>query len=195
MKHKHLFTFCTVAVIAWFLGTCALIYFWPHMFYNAASRAVVKRGFGIKAGGIPVNTLFAMPALASPSLSKSPWILTGNRDTLYTVGFLDLRNGPQVLHVPDMAGRYYSIELVDPWLDIFADVSRRTNGTHAGDFLISGPRWKGVVPEGATQIASPSNPVGLLGRVLVEGDGDLSTAYGLAKQIQLTPQSSWRPGP
>jgi hypothetical protein len=128
-----------------------------------------------------------MPALASPSLSKSPWILTGNRDTLYTVGALDLGKGPEMLHVPEMAGRYYSIELVDPKLDIFADVGRRTTGTHAGDYLISGPHWQGKLPDRVTQIASPDNSVALIARVLVEGDGDLSTAYGLAKQIELTP--------
>jgi len=44
------------------------------------------------------------------------------------------------------------------------------------------------VPEGMTKIVSPSNSVALLGRVLVEGDDDLSAAYGLAMQIQLTPQ-------
>ena len=164
------------------------------MFYNEVRRAVVKRGLGIKAGGIPVNTLYAMSALASPSLSKSAWVRTGSRDTLYTVGGLDLGKGPEILHVPDMAGRYYSIEFVDPWLDVFADVGRRTTGTRAGDYLISGPHWKGVVPEGVTKIVSPNNSVLLIGRVLVEGDDDLSTAYGLAKQIQLTPQSRWRTG-
>jgi hypothetical protein len=194
VKHKHLFTFCTAAVVAWVLGTCAFIYSWPHMFYNAARTAVVKRGLGIKAGGIPVNTLYAMPALASPSLSKSAWVRTGNRDTLYTVGSLDLSKVPEILHVPDMAGRYYSIELVDPSLDVFADVSRLTTGTRAGDYLISGPHWKGVVPEGVTKIVSPNNSVSLIGRVLVEGDGDLSTAYNLEKQIQLTPLSHWQLG-
>lgn len=191
MKHKHLFTFCSTAVVAWVLGTCTLIYFWPHMFYNAARRAVVERGFGIKAGGIPVNTLYAMPTLASPSLSKSPWILTGNRDTLYTFGFLDLQNGPQVLHLPDMAGRYYSIEFVDPWLDFFANVGRPTTGTRASDYLISGPHWNGVVPEGVTKIVSPSNSVAVLGRVLVLSEGDLATAYSLEQQIQLTPMNRW----
>ncbi len=86
-----------------------------------------------------------------------------------------------------MNDRYYSIEFVDPWLDIFADVGRRTTGTRARDYLISGPQWKGVVPEGMTKIVSPSNSVVVLGRVLVEGDGDLSTAYNLAKQIQVEP--------
>ena len=184
---RHLVTFAVVALVTWALGTCALIYFYPHMFYNAASRAVVKRGLGIKTGGIPVNTLYTMPALASPTLSKSPWVLTGNRDTLYTVGVLDLGKGPEILHVPEMAGRYYSIELVDSRLDIFADVGRRTTGTRAGDYLICGPHWKGALPEGVKQIASPNNSVVLIARVLVEGDGDLSTAYNLAKQIELTP--------
>jgi len=191
---SHLRTFALAAIVAWVLGTCALIYFSPHIFYNALRRAVVKRGLGIKAGGIPVNTLYALPGLASPSLSKSPWVLTGNRDTLYTGGVLDLGKGPEILHVPDMAGRYYSIEFVDPWLDIFADVGRRTTGTRAGDYLISGPDWKGAPPSGVTQIVAPNNSVLVIGRVRVQRDDDLSTAYGLAKQIQLTPQSRWRPG-
>lgn len=190
MKHNHLFTFCTAATVAWALGTCAFVYFWPHMFYNTARRAVVQRGLGIKPGGIPVNTLYAMPALASPSLSKSVWVRTGNRDTLYTVGALDLGKGPEILHVPDMAGRYYSIEFVDPRLDIFADIGRRTTGTRAGDYLISGPYWKGVAPEGVTKIVSPSNSVLLIGRVLVEGDSDLATAYELEKQVRLTSQNN-----
>jgi hypothetical protein len=193
-QKSHLRTFALAAVVTWVLGTCAFIYFFPHMFYNAARRAIVKHGLGIKAGGIPVNTLYAMPALASPSLSKSVWVLTGNHDTLYTVGVLDLGKGPEILHVPDMAGRYYSIEFVDPWLGIFADVGRRTTGTRAGDYLVSGPHWKGALPERVKQIVSPNNAALVIARVLVERDGDLSTAYGLAKQIQLTPQSGWRPG-
>jgi hypothetical protein len=193
VKHKHLFIFCLAVIIVWVLGTGAFIYFWPHMFYNAGRRAVVEHGLGIEAGGIPVNTLYAMPALASPSLSKSAWVRTGNRDTLYTVGGLDLGKGPVILHVPDMAGRYYSVEFVDPWLDIFANVGRRTTGNRAGDYLISGPHWEGEVPEGITKIVSPSNSVMLIGRVLVEGDDDLSTAYKLAKQIQVAPLTVGQP--
>jgi hypothetical protein len=184
---RHLVTFALAALAAWALGTVALVYFYPHLFYNAARRAVVKRGLGIKAGGIPVNTLYAMPALASPSLSNSIWVRTGNRDTLYTVGVLDLGKGPEILHVPDMAGRYYSIEFVAPRLDVFADIGRRTTGTQAGDYLVSGPGWHGKLPYRVTQIASPDNSVLLIGRVLVESNSDLPIAYELTKQIELTP--------
>ncbi len=77
---------------------------------------------------------------------------------------------------------------------VFAYVGKRTTGTQAGDYLITGPGWKGQVPGGMKQIASPNNSVMLLGRVLVTSDSDLSTAYDLSKQIQLTPLSHWQPG-
>jgi hypothetical protein len=110
-----------------------------------------------------------------------------NHDTLLTGGWLDLSQGPQVLHVPDFFGRYYSVQFTDPFDVDFAYVGTRTTGTQAGDYLITGPGWNGQVPSGMKQIASPNNSVLVLGRVLVESDSDLATAYGLAKQIQLMP--------
>jgi hypothetical protein len=37
-----------------------------------------------------------------------------NRDTLGVVGWLELSKGSLVLHVPDMAGRYYSVQFTGP---------------------------------------------------------------------------------
>ncbi len=75
----------------------------------------------------------------------------------------------------------------------FAYVGTRTTGTQAGDYLITGPGWKGQAPGGLKQISSPNNSVLVVGRVLVESDSDLPTAYDLSKQIQLTPLSGWQP--
>ena len=108
---------------------------------------------------------------------------------------LDLSKGPHMLHVPDMAGRYYSVQFTDPSDGTnFAYVGKRTTGTEAGDYLLSGPGWKGTVSQAMTQIASPHNSVLVFGRVFVESDSDLPTAYGLAKQIQLTELRRWHPG-
>lgn len=183
MKHKHLFVFGSTALAIWVLGTCFFIYAAPTAFFNTARQAVVRQGFGMVPGGIPVNTVYTFPALASPTLSKNPFILTGNRDTLYTTGALDLSNRPLGLHVPDMGGRYYQIELADPRVDVFGSISK----AGGGDYLITGPRWHGTVPAGLTQIASPSNSVLFLTRVLVEGDADVPAVYRLSKQIQLRP--------
>jgi hypothetical protein len=188
MGGSQLITFIVVAVIVWGLGTFVFLYFWPPITYSAYKRAVVVHGLG--GDPIPVNTLYAVPTLASPSASNSSLLATGTDDVLYVGGLLDLSKGPQILHVPDMAGRYYSVQFTDPSDGTnFAYVGKRTTGTEAGDYLIIGPRWKGTVSQAMTQIASPHNSVLVIGRVFVESDSDLPTAYELAKQIQLTPLS------
>ena len=161
-------------------------------------RAILVKGFG--DGPIPINTLYTEPqALFAdplhPPASASKLATTGvNRDTLLTVGWFDLCKGPQVLHVPDMADRYYSVQFTDPSNNTnFAYVGKRTTGTKAGDYLITGPGWKGTVPQGMTQISSPNNSVLVIGRVFVESDSDLPTAYALAKQIQIVPLAVWHP--
>ena len=180
--------FVIVAVIVWGLGTVVFIYLWPTFAYSAYKRAVVRHGLG--GGPIPVNTLYAVPTLASPAAPDSSLLATGTRDVLYVGGWLDLSKGPLVLRVPEMAGRYYSVQFTDPSDGAdFAYVGKRTTGTAAGEYLISGPGWKGTASQGMTQIASPNNAVLVVGRVFVESDRDLPTAYGLAQQIQLTPLS------
>jgi hypothetical protein len=176
------------AVIVWVLGAPAFIYLWPRMTVNGFKRAIVKRGFG--GGPIPVNTLYAEPSISSASASTGSLMGTGTDDVLYIAGWLDLKNGPQVLHTPDTDGRYYSVQFTDPSTSAnFAYVGKRATGTQAGDYLLSGPRWKGTVPDGMTQISAPHNSVLVIGRVFVDGDSDQPTAHALARQIQLAPLS------
>ncbi len=194
--YQHLLIIGVVVVLVWFL----VIYFWPRMLLSVYKRGLLVKGFG--DGPIPVNTLYTEPEklfaepLAAQTASSSNLATVGvNHDTLLSGGWLDLRKGPLVLHVPDMNDRYYSVQFTDPSKNTnFAYVGKRTTGTQAGDYLITGPGWNGQVPGGMKQISSPNNSVLLLGRVLVENDSDLSTAYDLSKQIQLTPLSHWQPG-
>ena len=194
MTLEHLLIFGPVMVVAWFL----FIYLWPSLLLSVYKRGILVKGMG--DGPIPVNTLHTEPqALFAdplhPPASASKLMTTGvNRDTLITTGWLDLSKGPRVLHVPNMDGRYYSVQFTDPSKNTnFAYIGKRTTGTQAGDFLITGPGWIGAVPQGMKQVASPNNSVLVLGRVFVENNSDLSTAYDLSKQIQLTPLSQWRP--
>jgi hypothetical protein len=180
--------FLISAAITLVLVTCAYLFSIPPLIYRGYENAIVQDGLG-SGSGIPVNTLYTSPELASPS-AKSPFLRTGaNTDTLYSAGWLDLTGRPLVLHVPDMGDRYYSIQFTDPRNGTdFAYVGRRTTGTQAGDYLITGPGWRGSVPTGMKRISSPNNSVLVLGRVLVKGDDDLQTAYSLSKQITLLPQ-------
>ena len=194
IDYQHLLIFGLVVIPVWFLVT----YFWPRLLLSVYKRGLLVNGFG--DGPIPVNTLSTEPqALFADPLhapASAPKVATTgvNHDTLLTVGWLDLSQGPLVLHVPDMDDRYYSVQFTDPSKNtVFAYVGKRTTGTQAGDYLITGRGWKGQVPGGLKQIASPNNSVIVAGRVLVESDSDLSTAYDLSKQIQLTPLRGWQP--
>ncbi len=198
--NQHLLIFGSVMVVAWALGTFLLVYFWPHLVNNLYKRAILNQGFG--EGPIPINTLYTEPQalfaepLTAQSASGSNLMTVGvNHDTLLTGGWLDLSKGPQVLHVPDFSGRYYSVQFTDPFDVDFAYVGTRATGTQAGNYLITGPGWKGQVPDGMKQISAPNNAVLVLGRVLVYSDSDVPTAYDLSKQIQLTPLSHWQSRP
>ena len=194
MNLKHLLIFAIVMVASGSLFT----YFWPRLLLSVFKRALLVKGFG--DGPIPINTLYTQPQIlfAEPltlqTTSGSNSVAAGmNHDTLLTVGWLDLRNKPLVLHVPDMHDRYYAVQFTNPSKNtVFAYVGKRTTGTQAGDYLITGPGWKGQLPGSVKQISSPNNSVLVIGRVLVGSDNDLATAYDLSKQIQLTPLSQFQ---
>ena len=174
----------TVAI--WVIGTFVFIYFWPRITVGGFKRIFVRRGLG--GGPIPVNTIYAVPESPSQSALSGSVIATGTDDVLYFGGWLDVNAGPQVLHVPEMEQRYYSVQFTDPTSGAnFAYVGKRTTGTAIGDFLLCEPKWRGDTPHGMTRINVPHHSALLIGRVFVANEDDRHTAYELAKLIQLTP--------
>jgi hypothetical protein len=185
LRYEHLLIFSSIVVAVWFI----VIYFLPYMIMSVFKRAILVTGFG--EGPVPINTLYTQPQeqFADPLHSSgSRLTVTGvNRDTIITLGWLDLGKGPLILHVPDMSDRYYSVQFTDPVKNVaFAYVGKRTTGTKAGAYLICGPGWKGDIPQGVLRISSPKNSVLIIGRVLVNDDNDLPAAYSLSKQLQLS---------
>jgi len=67
-----------------------------------------------------------------------------------------------VLSIPDAKGRYYLMPMLDGWTDVFQVPGKRTTGTKAQTYVITGPGWKGKVPEGLKQYKSPTSIVWLL---------------------------------
>jgi hypothetical protein len=182
----HDLLFAAIVLAAWFLFT----YFYPRLLMSVYKRGLLGAGGG--DGPIPINTLYTEPPalfadpLHAPASASKLWTTGVNHDTLVTAGWLDLRPGPQVLHVPDMHDRYYAVQFTDPAHNTtFAYVGKRATGTQAGDYLITGPGWQGSVPSGLKQIAAPNNSVLVLARVLVGNDEDLPAVYELSKQITL----------
>ena len=187
--YVHLIIVGGFVVAAWLLAT----YLSPRLMLLPYKRGILNQG--IENGPIPVNTLyvqsaelFVNPFTALPAGSSKLLSYGTNRDTLYVVGWVDLSKGPQVLTVPDMGGRYYSVQLTDPSKNTnFSYVGTRTTGSAAGTYLITGPGWTGQVPSGMRQISSPNDAVLVAGRVFVQDYADAPAAYGMAAQVTLAP--------
>jgi hypothetical protein len=115
IQYEHLLLFAVVMLPTW----AVFIYFWPRLLLSVYKRAILVKGFD--DGPIPVNTLytepqklFAEPLTAQTASSSNLMTVGVNHDTLPTAGWLDLSQGPLVLHVPDMHDRYYSVQFTDP---------------------------------------------------------------------------------
>ena len=174
------------AVVVWLLGSFVFICFWPQITVRGFKRAIVQRGFG--GGPIPINTLYAVADRSSQSASRGSLMAVGADDLVYVGGWLDLEAGPRVLHVPEMAGRYYSVQFTDPTSGAnVAYVGKRTTGTGVGDFVFCDRKWTGSVPAGMTRIEMPHQSALVIGRVFAADSEDRHVAYALAQQIQLTP--------
>lgn len=174
------------AVAVWVIAAFLFILLWPRITVGGFKRVLLRRGLG--GGPIPVNTLYAAQQSPSDQASSGSVMSTGTDDLLYLGGWVDVKAGPRVLHVPDMTGRYFSVQFTDPNSGgNFAYVGTRTTGSAAGDFLLCAPHWSGATPAGAIRIEIPHGAALLVGRVFVADDADTGAAYALAQQIQLAP--------
>ena len=76
---------------------------------------------------------------------------------------LDVSKEPWIVSIPDMKGRYYLFPMLDGWTDVFQVPGKRTTGTGAQTYAITGPGWKGKLPAGVKEYKSPTAIVWLLG--------------------------------
>ena len=115
-----------------------------------------------------------------------------NADTLYTNGFVDVKDEPVVLTLPDAHDRYYLFPMLSGWTDVFQVPGKRTTGTGPQTYAITGPNWKGTLPPGVTEYKSPTAIVWLLGRIYCDGTPqDYAAVHALQDQISLVPLSSY----
>jgi hypothetical protein len=113
-------------------------------------------------------------------------------DTLYSLAWVDLGDGPVILSHPDMGERYFTFQLAGFTSDNFGYVGQRTTGAEAGDFAIVGPGWHGDLPAGVQRVETAPTPwILVLGRTAVDGAADLPAARALQQQYRLTPLNLW----
>jgi len=108
-------------------------------------------------------------------------------DVLASSAFVDLRNGPVVLSLPDAGRRHLWVALHDGWNDVFESLGNRTTGARAAHYAITPPGWEGTLPTGVKQIAAPTSLVWVVARTQVAGPRDLTAARRIQDRYRITP--------
>ena len=117
-------------------------------------------------------------------------IVTPANDLLYTTAWINLANGPRLLHVPASAehhGRYFVLALYDAWTNNFENPGLRTSPAHGETVLLVGPGdpAQDATPPGVRVVHAPTSLVWMIGRIVV-GDGpDHAAAQYLQSQVRL----------
>ena len=119
------------------------------------------------------NSLWRMENITTPQLAEQEGYVLPNTSTVYGFGFLDLRQEPVILTLPDSDGRYYMVETVDMWTNAFAYPVGATAGYQGGTFAMVGPGWSGALPDGVKRIDCPTPWVLIQPRVEVYLNGKL----------------------
>jgi len=139
----------------------------------------------------PANTVISIARLVEPAVQT---VVLPNHDTTYTVAQLDLSGGPLIIGVPDTAGRYYVLQLLDAYSNTFRYIGRRTTGTGAGSFALVPPGFSGALPAGVSRVESPTPQVWLLGRTLVRDEAEIPAIRPLLTGYTATPLARWTAG-
>ena len=160
-----------------FLAVEIYIYGYPLVLMDVTKQIML-------AAGLRLNQFLHEPAFPTPQYTT---IVRPNVDTLYSMAWLDLTREPIILKVPDTHKRYYLMEFLDAWTNVFASIGARTTGTRAGAYAITGPEWNGSLPEGAIRIGAPTNTVWIIGRTQTNGPMDYQIVHAIQNNYVLIP--------
>ncbi|QOZ50301.1 hypothetical protein XH90_02200 [Bradyrhizobium sp. CCBAU 53338] len=115
-----------------------------------------------------------------------------NADTLYTTAWIDVGDEPWVLSIPDMKDRYFLFPMLDGWTNVFQVPGKRTTGTKAQTYAITGPGWTGTLPAGVKEYKSPTSIVWILGRIYCTGtQADYAAVHAAQDEFKLVPLSAY----
>jgi hypothetical protein len=116
------------------------------------------------------------------------------RDTLFSLGILDLRREPVVISVPDVPEeQVYMLQLGDTSTESLPYISTLTTGNQASETVLVGPDFQGYLPAARFDgiITTRGQFVIMMGRTVVFDPKDLSPAHAVQDGIRMRPLSQF----
>ncbi|SFP09340.1 Uncharacterized conserved protein [Bradyrhizobium sp. Ghvi] len=170
------------------LATDAYVYGYP-LVTMELTRRVITNVSAVEGTRGPLGQFIKLRSYPDASFRD---VTAPNADTLYTTAWLDVGDEPWVLSMPDMKDRYFLFPMLDGWTNVFQVPGKRTTGTKAQTYAITGPGWKGTLPSGVKEYKSPTSIVWILGRIYCTGTPeDYAAVHAVQDEFKLVPLSSY----
>lgn len=109
------------------------------------------RAFGVLPAG-PTNQIGMLSDYINPGQN---FIACPNQDVVYGLGFMDLALSPVVMQIPDIGDRFWVYAIYDQRTDQLGELGLQY-GTEPGFYMLAGPDWDGVTPDGITGVVQSS---------------------------------------
>ena len=169
------------------LGLDAYTYGLPLMVTNATYQTMTSVNVSNGAYG-PVNQ-FNNVRGANNAGSKA--VVAPGSTSLSSIAWLDLRDEPQVLHVPEVTGHYFVLALIDPYTENVKNLGTASN-TKPGDYVICGPGQHEVkIPAGTQRLDVDYSRIWIIGSTQLKGPDDVANVNKIQDGYTLTPLSKY----
>jgi len=163
------------------------------VFYETRYNNTQNEGSDVYAG---VNR-WDRPNDGQPITADVEEIVTPNATTLYAIAFLDLREEPVVIGMPEITDRYVSLQLMDQYGQYFHFAGNQFNGTDVRSYAILPDGYAGDVPgEFVTTdvVEAPTTTAFAVVRFALHDptdDAEIAHLNALQGQSTITPPCEW----
>ncbi len=169
------------------LGLEAYTYGLPLLVTNATFQTMTSVNVSQGAFG-PVNQFNNVRTLNNPG---SQTVVATAATSLSSIAWLDLKDEPQVLHVPKVTDHYFALCLIDPYTENLINLGAASN-TKPGDYVIATPDQKNVpIPAGTERIEVDYSRIWIVGSTQLQGPDDVANVNRIQDGYTLTPLSKY----
>ena len=180
-------------------GALSYIYGYPLLMFGVTGRTGTTVPDAMtKLGAAPINQFGKEMVLPDASFTA---VVLPSTSTLYTSSFLNLCQEPVIMHLPNMNGRFFIMQMLDGWTEVSTQSPGSRQHSPEGDYALVGPACDGHpqpdVPSNIVEtIRIPTSSMWIIGRIYTDGSpSDLNYVTGtLYKGLTLTPLSKYAAG-
>jgi len=169
------------------IGLEAYIYGLPLLVTNATYETMTSVNVSEGAFG-PVNQFNNVRSLNN---AGSTAVVATGATNLSSIAWLDLNNGPMVLHIPEVQNHLYCLALIDPYTENLMTFGT-ASGTKPGDYVIVNPSQKDIaIPKGTHRVIVDYSRIWIIGSTQLKGPEDIANVNKIQDGYTLTPLSQY----